>query len=521
MSSARSIGVLTVLNIGVAIIGLATSVVTAHYFGTTRTLEVFFAASTLQSLMLSISQSGQVSEVLIPVYHRLKHAEGLDSAQRAYSVVTNWMMIWLAGLTAAMWLLAPVLADLMVPGFDEASRAATATMFRWLVPLLPLQVFLSLLGGVSNAEKWFGKPELFSFVSQVVGLGFTVAFAAKLGTWVLVFATWANQLLLLGGFILILRQLGYRHRFVLRHPGCPVLPLFRQLGTTLGYVLCTQLYTFALNAGISLLPQGTYAVFRYVMVLYSKTNGILLRPVSIVFFTHFSEAFAAGSEKVRVLLQLALSRMLTTSALALVVACVAAPGAVRALWGGRLFQSGQLELSGNLLMLLMALLVPSGFAQVVRKLVISAGCITRLYVAMALVQIASASLAYWLPKQYGVAGAVAVLIFNSVLLAGACEVLLVYARPGLVAFFAWGEVWRWGLAGGLAWLIGALVAHAEGSYLPAGRLWLGLSVCVAASVAAAGALGLAWLLRIEDIRRLAAFVQSRLRAVPLGRVAAV
>ena len=517
MGSARSIGILTALNMGGAVLALASSVVTAHYFGTSRALEVFFAASTLETLMLSLSQSGQLSEILIPVYHRLKQAEGRDSAQRAYSVVTNWMMIWLVLLATLMWGLAPWLARLLTPGFGVADHEAVATMFRWLVPMLPLQVLLSLLHGVSNAEKWFGKPEWFGLVTQAAGLAVVLALASRLGTWALVLSLWVNQLLLLGGLVWILRQLGYRHRLLLRHPGCPMVPLLRQLATTLGYVLSTQFYSFTLNAGLSLLPQGAYATFNYVQRLYSKTNGILLRPVSVVFFTHFSEALAAGSDKVRALLQTALSRNLTMSALALVGTCVAAPGAVRALWGGRQFQAEQLELASTLWMLFMVLLVSSGFAQIVRKLVISCGWISRLYAALALAQVGTGILAYFLPKYFGVPGAAATFLLNGALLAIACAVLLYLARPDLMAFFAWSEIWRWSLAGSGGYFLGAITLSLGGSLFPAGRFWLGFSSAVAAALACAAASGMAWLLRVEDIRKLFAFIGKRLQpAAPAG-----
>ena len=61
MLPTRTIGLLTVLNIVGAGLGIVPSIVKAQFFGTTRALEVLFAASALEVMVARLTQTGALA----------------------------------------------------------------------------------------------------------------------------------------------------------------------------------------------------------------------------------------------------------------------------------------------------------------------------------------------------------------------------------------------------------------------------------------------------------------------------
>lgn len=503
MAKSRAVAYLTILGGGGALVGVATSVLTAQYFGTSRSLEIFFAASTLQSLAVSLAQTGQLNEILIPLYHRIRESEGTESAQAVYATAINWMLVAVGMICLGLWLMAPWTSRMLVPGFNPTEQRDVAQVFRWLAPLLPLQVLASLLQGILNAERRFGSSEAFSTGIQVLGLASMALLAGKLGTGALIVSLWVNQGFLFLAYLWILRGMKYRHRMVFSHHAIPISSLMGKLGATFGYLACTQAYTFALTAGLSHLSQGTYAVFSYVMRIYARGNGILLGPVATVFFTHFSEAFAKGSGAVAGLVREALDRNLTMGCIVFAAALGCSREAVGALWGGRLFSGTQLDLASYLLVVMAFLLLLSGMGRVLRKLVTAYGALRQLYLYLCVVQVISGLASLVLPRHAGVVGGALVLVLNSALLVVACILLARKKLPGLSLVHSGSDILRWlssAIAGGG---VALALRYVSSGWVPSGRLWMaGMSVATAL-LASAIALGMAHLLRVPDAIRLA------------------
>jgi len=499
--SGRSIAVLTVVNGAGAVVGIVMSAVTAHLFGTGRALEVYFAASTVLSLITSLTQVGQIAEIYLPNYHRLRHQRGLRDAQLSFSVVVNWMLIGVTVLGALLWLAAPYVVYLLVPGFSHGDQLMGVTMFRWLLPLVLYEVIVGLLQTLSNAEHWFGRPEAANVVGSTVTLGALVLFVRMSGIWAMVISLWIGRTTQLLIYLAIAFRMGYRHRLVLRQDGFSVRALFAQLLFTLGYVGATQLYAFALNAGLSLLPQGMYAVFNYVQQLYAKTQTVLLRPVTVVFFTHVSSALAKGVENVRELAQTALARSLMIWSVIMAAIVVAGRPTLSGLWGASRFGADNLTIALRLLIVFYLLLFVTNVGQIARKTAMSIGAVRRVYLYCSGMQVLSAGAAFLLLPRFGIAGAAAVVVVNVCGLTAAQLMAVGYERPALVTGYPVSMLWKWSAAMVAAIAVGRLVAS-QTYYASTGRGRLGevIWAIALAGLAASVALLVAWLLRVPDVR---------------------
>ena len=304
------------------VVGILQAFVVGWLYGTSIGIEIYFAAITFYQAMLNLLQTGQIAEVFTPMYHRLKQSHGDAAAQRLFSMLVNWMVTIAILLAALAFTLASMIVPILVPGFSDQNTHSCIQMFCWVVPLAFVQVCLSLITCFLAAEKRFVGPEITRLVSMTLGL-ITIVIASRwLGAWAMVAGLWVTNIVSVMCLIGLARRAGYQHRFRFSDPEVKISPLFRSLPSIFSYVFVTQLYSIALTSGLSTLPQGSLAVFSYARRIFSRINGLLVRPISVVFFNHYSADLIDRPEKTRVLIRksLRLALLAVTFACAIVTA---------------------------------------------------------------------------------------------------------------------------------------------------------------------------------------------------------
>ena len=441
---------MTVLNAVGAVVGLTQSMVVAFFFGTTRGVEIFFAAVALEASIIQLTQTGQLAEIFLPIYHRVKHAQGVAEAYGCFAVMINIVLALVAVLAVIMYGLAPILVKLRVPGFSVEDMQTTVVVFRALLPLLGIHVTLAMLHTLANAEKWFGAPEAITIATRIAGVVVLAALAPAWGIWALVTGLYVNTAGALLALCIFAFTFGYRHRLRLKHSSVNLVLLMKQLATTLFYVATTQCYAFAFDAGLSYLPQGVFAVFKYVQQhLVAKSFAILLRPINIVFYTHFSEALTQGSNQVTALTRRALSLSLAASVLVVVGFLAAGEPLLQGIWGGRRFSPEEIQLATNFATIMFAMLLVTATGQVYRRMAMSLGMVRSVYAGYSIVQIACALLAVVILPAAGIAGAFSIVALNMAGLAAVPLLLVALRRRDLMAFYSPGEAVKWTIAAGL------------------------------------------------------------------------
>jgi putative peptidoglycan lipid II flippase len=501
MSSGRSIGVLASVNVVGAVVGVTSSIVIAHVFGTSRVLEIYFAAATLLHLVHSLSQTGQIGDVFLPIYHRIRHEDGVAEAHRAFSVTLNWTVLFAIALTVLLWVGAPAIMKLLVPGFSPEDQRLAATMLRYILPMVPLQIGVSLVHILGNAESWFGKPEAVTVAAQAAILGTLVLFVRPFGFWALILSLWVGLAVQVFGLGAMLRRMGFHYFVGLRHPSFQIASVFSRLFYTMWYVGATQVYAFAMNAALSMLPQGTYAVFKYVQQLYTKTNTVLLRPVGVVLFTHASEASARGYGDLRDMMRVALARNLAIASIAIVGILAGGAPLLGALWGSEKFGVEELALSVRLLQLFFVLLLVEGVGQIARRVTIALGMVRESYMVAAGMQILAAGVFWFLSTGYGVPGTMLAFALAVTLLNTSYYLPLLVLRRDLVVFYRPAPIVAWGAAVAAGFAVSNLLALGIQD-LPvfASRAGLFVLSALLAGIAIAAAVLISALLGIGEVR---------------------
>jgi putative peptidoglycan lipid II flippase len=510
LAGVRTLGLLTVINLVNTLLALLNTVIVAYYFGTGRPVEVYLAAAGLYVSLMSLAQTGQVSEILLPTYHQVRERLGAEVAFDTYTALVNRLLLALGLMCAGCWVFAPILAAWRVPGFEPTEIAKVSEMFRWILPLVLLQLAAELFKTLANAESLFGGPEILTGAARVASLIVLVLLAGRVGPWALVAGLWCSVLVEILGSLWLLRRRSYRYVPQIRLPdGAGDVSLFTRLGGSLPYVVLTQVYLFLLDAGLSRLSQGSFAVFRYASMIWSRSQGVFLRPVSTTFFTEFSESSARASRRGQGLMDQALARVLAISALVAVAVLSGTGPVLESLWQGERFPAEQIRDLVWLLGGFYVLLPVMGVAVILRKVAVSLGRVFEVYLGLAAVQVLSAGLAWTIVPVVGLAGA---LLVTSVNLIGFCVVpmiVLKLAGSTLELRYPLGRAWRWLVASAVGVIAAWLTQQAMPTAVPGlpGRI-LGFATGGAlAAVGLAVAFAASWLLAVPESRLLAARVR--------------
>ena len=489
-------------------LGLVNTVFVAYFFGTARAVEVYLAAVGLYASVVSLAQTGQVSEVLLPSYHALREQHGRNEAFQAYSALTNRFVLILAGFALVSWFAAPLLSSLRVPGFGAADISLATSMFRWIVPLVVLQVAADLLKTLANAERLFGTPEIISIFARILSLIALVLLSSRVGPWALVASLWCAGIAEITGIVWLLGRCGFRYRPTLAVPESAIkVRLFGKLAATLPYVGMTQLYLFVLDAALSHLVQGNFAVFRYATTIWSRTQGVFLRPVSVTFFTQFSESAARGTNAGAALTEKALGHVLAISAIVTTAVLTGVGPVLAGLWQGDRFPPHQITTLVWLLGGLYVLLPIVGVSTILRKAAVSMHLVRATYVALAFVQMFSALVAWLVVPPFGLAGALTVSAVNLMGFWVAPLAVLRLAGSPLIIRYPFGAAWRW-LVAVLGGVGAGMLAHRVIGSPEAGSDWIRAAEvavgCSLAGFSVAVAFGLSLAFKVPESRQLAA-----------------
>ncbi|MDA8964589.1 hypothetical protein N9H09_00245 [bacterium] len=415
VSQSRSLGRVGLINIGATTVGFFQALIIGKVFGVSIGIEVYFAAAVFYQVILGLLQTGQIVEIAIPVYHKLKCEKGRETAFALFSALLNWFVAIGGLLSVVCVFLAPVIVPFIAPGFRDEEMMECIAMFQWIVPCLALQIINSLISSLIAAEQKYASQELGKLICQILSLGVLLVFSAEMGAWVMVLSLWTLNILS-GLFLGLLSfRIGYRHSFIFTHSFFSVSTIFKKLPHVFGYVGMTQLYSVMLTAGLSVLPSGSLAIFTYARKISSRINGLLNRPVSLVFFNQYSEAISQGSATIRKLVKEALRISLVFVTLAIVIVFTAGYPGFCAIWLGNEFPLT--AVSHTYLAVCVLSLVPifSVAGLIYRKISMSHQMVREQYFWLTLVQALCAVLAYFFIPIFGLKGAIGIVVLNPLL----------------------------------------------------------------------------------------------------------
>ncbi len=436
----NSLARLTSINAVTSILGVAYSILQVEYFGASREIEIYFIAQNLLYVTVSLSQTGHLAEIFLPEFLRLEKLRK-NQGFKALSVIFNRFLLFASLGLIFFFISAPYLTELMAPGYSSQDKALITSIFRLLVPLLLCQIVVSFFRVVLNAKSKYGTPEFIVATTVVINIISLILFYETLGLWALVYAMIVGRLFEFVFYIFQMHKLGYRHHFLWSIEDFDHQNFFQALKSTIVYVSSTALFNFTLTASASFLPEGIYAIFKYVQSLASKVFSLAILPFITIFFTEYSKNIANSrlvNDYVRALISVNVCMVMG--------AVVFGHALLDLLWSGQKFDDLSVELAYAFLLTNILALVIASLGNIYRKMSVALGYGRMLYNVWTISQIVSACLAIIVISTFKVYGLMSIIAINFAVLAFASAFVFYQSGKKWTLFISRGDAFILGIS---------------------------------------------------------------------------
>ena len=282
------------------VLGYVRILVIGHMVGegpvTSANLDAFFAAFRLPDLIFQLVAAGALSSALIPIVSGLLAKDEQQRAWRMVSTVINLMLIALAALAIALFILAPTVMRAITPGFDQAQLDHTVELTRIML-LGPIFLALGAVAtSVLNSAGRFAASAVAPIVYNLAIIGAALLLGPTLGVEALAIGVVAGSL---GHLLVQIRPLGrLGFRYEPRIDGHD--PLARKALVLMGPravgLGATQITFIVVTALASTLGVGVVSDFTFAFTLLQIPLGIIGVPLGIVVLPSLSRDAAQGHE---------------------------------------------------------------------------------------------------------------------------------------------------------------------------------------------------------------------------------
>ena len=163
------------------LVGLARQILVSRTFGTSQSLDAFYAAATFPDLLFSLLAGGALASAFLPTFTGFLAHEKREDAWRLASAVINLVILTLSAVSALAAVFAPALVRHVIfflkPELDPALQALTVDLLR-IILIAPTIFGLSgLVMSILNTHQKFWLPALapvFNWIGWILGLFFLV-----------------------------------------------------------------------------------------------------------------------------------------------------------------------------------------------------------------------------------------------------------------------------------------------------------------------------------------------------------
>jgi len=283
----RTVGIVSLLTLGVAFAGYVREAALAARFGLSTTMDAYFAAVFIPTLVYMVLIAGTLSPVLISILIQQEGDEDRAQLAETFSVVTNVVLLLLALTIALGVVTARTWLPLLFSGFD---RTTTDTATRLVYIIFPAVIFVALAGILTAALNGFHKFALPAAAPALSSLVVIAAAALARGDRAIYVVGLATALGFLLQFVFLLpatARLGIRYRLVLnfRHPA--IGKLIRLGVPLLLYLLVANASSFLERNLASKLSAGAVSSITYATRLFAIPANFFAAPLAIVVYPLF------------------------------------------------------------------------------------------------------------------------------------------------------------------------------------------------------------------------------------------
>jgi putative peptidoglycan lipid II flippase len=283
----RTVGIVSLLTLAVAFAGYVREAALAARFGLSATMDAYFAAVFIPTLVYMVLIAGTLSPVFIPILIQADGDEERVQLSETFSVVTNVVLLVLATTIALGLVTVHVWLPLLFAGFSSTT-AGTATHLVYII--FPAVIFVAVAGILTAALNGFHQFALPAAAPALSSLAVIVAAVLARGDRAIYVVGFATALGFLLQFVFLLpatARLGIRYRLVLnfRHPA--IGKLIRLGVPLLLYLLVANASAFLERNLASHLSAGAVSSITYATRLFAIPANFFAAPLAIVAYPLF------------------------------------------------------------------------------------------------------------------------------------------------------------------------------------------------------------------------------------------
>lgn len=153
------------------LVGLARQKLFAHYLGNGVEAAAYAAATRIPNVLQNLLGEGVLSASFIPVFAGLRAKKDEEGARAVAGAVFGLLAVLVSGLVLVGVLAAPLLVDVIAPGYEGRSRELTIALVRLIFPGTGVLVLSAWCLGILNSHRKF----FLSYAAPVVWNGCIIA----------------------------------------------------------------------------------------------------------------------------------------------------------------------------------------------------------------------------------------------------------------------------------------------------------------------------------------------------------
>ncbi len=155
---ARATGVVALGNITSRVLGLAREIVLTNLFGASRAVDAFNVAIIVPKALYDLLIGGHVNSALVPVLSEVAARENRRALWQLVSVLCSLVAVVLAVIVLALVVFAPQIVQLVGGGFDAPTLALATRLLQLTAPALLFLGLFAVLSGTLYALREFTWP---------------------------------------------------------------------------------------------------------------------------------------------------------------------------------------------------------------------------------------------------------------------------------------------------------------------------------------------------------------------------
>ncbi len=271
------------------LVGVARDRLLASRFGAGRELDIYYAAFQIPDLLSVVFLLGAGSAAILPVFQEYV-ARDRARARLLISRISTLFVLGALGGVALVFMLAPRLVQLTVPGFSPTERALTVTLMRIM---LCSPVLFGLSGIFSAVIQSFERFFSYALAPILYNLGIIagiIFFAPRWGIMGLALGVALGAGLHMAIQFISLVSLGFAPRFTLGPVDEGMKKIIALSAPRVLSLSFTQLTVVALIGLASLLSSGSITIFQFAQNLYFVPVGVFGVSYSVALFPRLSAA---------------------------------------------------------------------------------------------------------------------------------------------------------------------------------------------------------------------------------------